>query len=68
MSKTFVISQPIGGICLNGKEFVIGDDGKIQQFPTRAKAEHFLADNGVGYDDMERMGIQVESLNEVNSD
>ena len=66
--SVFVISQPIGGISLNGKEFVIGDDGKIQQFPTRAKAEHFLADNGIGYDDMESMGIQVEALSDINAD
>jgi len=56
----FVITKPIGGICLNGKEYALCDNKEVMRFDTAIDAKIFLEDNGIMAKDMDEMGIQIE--------
>ena len=55
-----VISRPVNGISLNGKEYVLDDKGDIKLFDTRDTALDFLKANGVTENDMDSTFMQIE--------
>ena len=59
----YVVSRPVGGICLNGKEWVTRK-GKIMLFKSKEEAMWYLEMVGVDEDKMDAQGIQVEEYEE----
>lgn len=59
-----VISRPINGISINGKEYVVDDDDELVVFETENDARLFLAACGIGEKEIEDMGIEFEPVAE----
>ena len=58
---TYVITRPIGGICLNGKECILDGDGEVMVFETKHEAWGWLYGNNIDKDEADRQDIQVEA-------
>lgn len=54
----YVVSRPIEGISLNGREYLLGDDGKVRAFDSVEEVLELLGADGV--DELEAMGINIE--------
>ena len=52
-----LIGKPINGISLNGKEYVLGSEGKPIEFQGEEPALSFLAAHGIGERDIAETGI-----------
>ena len=51
-----VIARPIGGITINGDlEFPLDDSGAVRVFDSQEQAKSFLADAGVGPEELRHM-------------
>ena len=51
-----VVARPIGGITINnGLEFLLDDSGSIRVFDSPEQARSFLADAGVGPEELRHM-------------
>lgn len=57
----FVITRPIKGISLNGKEFVLTKEKVIMRFTTAIDAKIYLEDCGIMAVDMKAEAIQIEN-------
>ena len=55
----FVITRPINGITLNGREFLLTEQGLTKEFESVSEAELFLAVHGLS--DQEAYGINIEA-------
>jgi hypothetical protein len=51
------IGRPIGGISLNGPEYVMDEDGREMRFKDEAATSDFLRENGYTDDEIENGGI-----------
>lgn len=47
------VGRPINGISINGNEWLLDDDDKLQVFPDKSAAVQFLKDHGVSDDEMD---------------
>lgn len=57
----YVISRPVEGVTLNGKEYLLDADQNLMEFESRQAALDFLdADE----DELEELGVDVELYNE----
>lgn len=56
----YTIARPINGISLNGKEYLLNEDGTVMQFETEAAAVQFLLDNGVEPQAIEQGAVLIE--------
>lgn len=51
-----VVSRPIGGITINSElEFLLDDSGSVRVFDSPEQARAFLADAGVGQEELRHM-------------
>lgn len=63
----YVISRPINGITINGKEYVCDDNGICIAFETEQKAVQFLLDHGLSRKEIKFLDIDpVEEGNDDN--
>ena len=58
----YLISRPINGIPINGKEYVLDENGNEIVFNTVLAAERFLARHGFSNTDIEQEGIEIEEM------
>lgn len=57
---TFVIARAVNGITINGDEYVLDDEQKLIEFPSKKAAQQFLRDKGVK--NPAREGIKIEAM------
>lgn len=62
----FVISRPINGISLNGREFVLNKDNLVITFESEEAAKKFLQEYNIDKKVMNVEGIDILSEEDVN--
>lgn len=55
----WVVSRPIGGVTINGKEYLEDKQGNLMCFETKRTAKQFLFDNGYSIKDIADEGIEI---------
>jgi hypothetical protein len=50
---TFIIGRAINGISINGKEYLLGEDGNPIEFPSVEMAKVFLVSQGFTEEEIE---------------
>lgn len=55
----WVVSRPICGVTINGKEYLEDKQGNLMCFGTKQDAELFLSDNGCSTKDIADEGIEI---------
>ena len=58
----WVICRAINGIPLNGKEYVLNNDGNEMKFESIVEAKEYLAAHGVTEWNIESGGIEFEEV------
>lgn len=58
----YAIGRPIEGVTLNGKEYVLDDDGELMTFDSAEDALDFLKACGLTDEDIEEQGIVIEEV------
>lgn len=58
----WVISRPIEGVTINGKEYILDEDGELMKFDSIGKAKEFLAGYGYSEREIELEGIDFEEV------
>ncbi len=59
---SYLIKRPIGGISLNGGEYLLDDDGNEMIFDTVSQAIAFLIQNGYDEESIAAEGIEFEEV------
>ena len=59
---SWLISRPINGISINGKEYVLDEKGNEMVFDTMIAAKEFLAKHGYTEFNIELNGIDFEEV------
>lgn len=59
-----IIGKPLGGVSLNGNEYLLDENGEAMSFPTVQEAKNFLKQNDVSEEDIEAEGIIFEEVSE----
>lgn len=59
-----IIGRPLGGVSLNGNEYLLEENGEVMSFTTVQEAKAFLGQNGVSEEDIEAEGIVFEEVSE----
>lgn len=60
----WVVSRPICGVTINGKEYLEDKQGNLMCFETKQDAKQFLSDNGYSVKDIADEGIEITLLKE----
>lgn len=60
----WVVSRPICGVTINGKEYLEDKQGNLMCFETKQDAKQFLFDNGYSEKDIADDGIEITLLKE----
>ena len=59
-----IIGRPLGGVSLNGNEYLLDENGEAMSFTTVQDAKNFLKQNDVSEEDIEAEGIIFEEVSE----
>lgn len=59
-----IIGKPLGGVSLNGNEYLLDENGEVMSFTTVQDAKNFLKQNDVSEEDIEAEGIIFEEVSE----
>ena len=59
-----MIGRPINGITINGLEYALDENGEPMKWATEEQARQFLADHGIGDNEIEGSGIVFEEEEE----
>ena len=59
-----IIGRPLGGVSLNGNEYLLDENGEVMSFTTVQDAKNFLKQNDVSEEDIEAEGIIFEEVSE----
>ena len=51
--KKVIVGRPIGGVSLNGLEYILDDEGVVKYFDGIEEARKFLLDNGMSREELE---------------
>lgn len=60
----WVVSRPVCGVTINGREYLEDKQGNLMCFKTKQAAKQFLSDNGYSVKDTADEGIEITLLKE----